>query len=98
MHLGKQVVVEEGSQASNVHQACRAGRIPHSHSVCERVVGAVFDPGNLADIAVVRVNLGIDLLLRRVSASTTSCREVSEGPQQDRSRGDTPLLQDETTL
>ena len=67
MHLCEEIIVEEGTKAANVHQTGWAGCVSDPNFVSQRFISTVFDLCYLAKVAIVRVELGIDILTSWIS-------------------------------
>ncbi len=74
MHLCKQVVVKECSQATNMHHSCGAWRISDSHFVLADLISAIFLRCNLANVSIVGIDLSRDVLLAWTTWFRLSCR------------------------
>ena len=87
VHLGEQVVVEEGAEATDMHHAGRTRGVADTNAILANVIRAELLEGHLADRAIIHIDLCLNVRPSHFSAEvahnwshTSYCRcEKSSG-------------------
>lgn len=66
VHLGEQIIIQEGSQASNMHHSSGTRSIPYANAISSDLICPKLLTSDATDVPIVAIDLVIDVLPSRV--------------------------------